>query len=109
MPHVCEPEALVVAGEDPIAVSRRDQLDRKVEAVIGVFERTLRDSQREPPSSIVGRRHGGARLVEHCTRLLDATRSNEVVEEACEVTGAHTCRKIGEIQGEASGADTDLG
>src|SRR6266480_2264996 len=102
MPHVCEPEALVVAGEYPIAVSRRDQLDRKVEAVIGVFERTLRDSQREPPSSIVGRRHGG-------TRLLDATRSNEVVEEACEVTGAHTCRKIGEIQGEASGADTDLG
>ena len=43
------------------------------------------------------------------TRLLDATRSDEVVEEACEVAGAQARRKIGEIQSEASGADTDLG
>ena len=32
VPHVREPEALVVAGEDPVAVRRRDQLERWAES-----------------------------------------------------------------------------
>ena len=34
--NVGEPQALVIAGEDPIAIGRRDQLERWAETVVGV-------------------------------------------------------------------------
>ena len=100
MPHVREPEALVVAGEDPVAVGGRDQVERRVESVVGVVERALGDPQRERRPSVAGRRDRRARLVEHRARLVDAARGDEVVEEAREVAGAQARRKIGEVRGQ---------
>ena len=51
----------------------------------------------------------GACLLEHCPRLVEATRGDEVVEEAGEVAGAQGLGKVGQAQGEASGPDPDLG
>ena len=47
MPHVREAQALVVASEDPIAVRGRDQLVRRAESVVGVFERALGEAEGE--------------------------------------------------------------
>ena len=88
VPHVREPEALVVAGEDPVAVGGRDQLERRAEPVVGVLERALGDPERERRAGIVGRLDRCARLLEHRARLVDATGGDEVVEEAGEVAGA---------------------
>jgi len=74
-PSVREPKALVVAGEDPVPVGGRDQLEgtdrsgrrRRVSAALGdpQRERTPRVSSADP-----SRR---ARVLEHRTRLVDAT------------------------------------
>ena len=69
VPHVCEPEALVVAGEDPVPVGGGDQFERRVESVVGVLERALGDPEREGRTSIVSGRDSGSRLLEHRTRL----------------------------------------
>ena len=74
VPHVREPEALVVAGEDPVAVRRRDQLERRAEPVVGVLERALGDAERERRSSVVGGLDRCARLLEHRTRLVERGR-----------------------------------
>ena len=88
VPHVREPQTLVVAGEDPVAIGRGNQLVRKAEAVVGVLERALGDAERERRSSVargLDRRMG---LLEHCTGLLEATGRDEIVEEAGEVASA---------------------
>src|SRR2546426_910316 len=41
VPHVREPQALVVAGEDPVAIGLGDQLVSRSESVVGVLERAL--------------------------------------------------------------------
>jgi hypothetical protein len=47
VPHVCEPEALIVSREDPVAVGGRDEVEGGAEAVVGVFERALGKVERE--------------------------------------------------------------
>jgi hypothetical protein len=108
VPHVCEPEALVVAGEDPVPVGGGDQFERRGESVVGVVERALGDPEREGRASIVSGRDSGSRLLEHRARLVHATGGDEVVEEAGEVAGAERLREIGEVQGQAPCADPDL-
>ena len=49
------------------------------------------------------------RRVSGCTRLVEATGGDEVVEEAGEVAGAYGFGEVREIQGEASSPDPDLG
>src|SRR5712692_11032103 len=105
---MCEAEALVLAGEDPIAVGGRDQLERQIELVVGVLERALGDPQRERRSGVLSRSERRARVLEHRTRLLVAARGDEIVEEGGEVAGAQGLRKVGQVQGEASSSDPDL-
>ncbi len=109
VPHVREAEALVVAGEDPIAAGFGAQRKRRSKTIVGVFEGALGLAERERRSSVVARLDRCTRLLEHCAPLVEATGGDEVVEEAGEVAGAERRRKPGKAQGESSGADPDLG
>jgi hypothetical protein len=42
------------------------------------------------------------------TRFVDPTGGDEVVKEAGQVACAYALREVGEVQGEATGADPDL-
>ena len=99
VPHVRQPQALVVASEDAVAVGRRDQLVRHAEAVVGVGERALGDPERERRTSVVGGFDRCTRLLEQSTPLVDATGGDEVVEEAGEVAGAESLGQVGEARG----------
>ena len=88
VPHVREPQALVVAGEDPVAIGARDQLERAAEPVVGVLERALGDAKRERRPSVIGGLDRCTSLLEDCTRFVNATGGDEVVEEAGEMAGA---------------------
>ena len=78
------------------------------EAVVGVLERALGDTERERRSSVAGGLDRRTGLLEHSTRLVEATGGDEVVEEAGEVAGAQGLGEVGEVQGEASCPDSDL-
>ena len=60
-----EPQALVVAREDAIAIGLGDQLVSRPEVVVGVFERALGDTERERRSSVAGGLDRGTGLLEH--------------------------------------------
>ena len=79
-----------------------------VESVVGVLERALGDPERERRASIVSGRDSGSCLLEHRTRLVHATRGDDVVEEAGEVAGTERLREVGEAQGQSPCADPDL-
>ena len=51
----------------------------------------------------------GAGLLEHCTGLPEATCGDEVVKEAGEMTRAQRLWEVGQVEGESSGPDSDLG
>ena len=90
MPHVREPEALVVAGEYPLAVRARDEGQRRPEAVVGVLECALGQVQRECRTDVLRGLDHTARLVERRAGLLDPPRGHEIVEQASQVPGAQS-------------------
>src|SRR5205814_2037100 len=98
VPHVREPQALVVAGEDPLPVGRCDQLERRLEPVVGVRQRALRGLQRERRARVVNRFERRARGLEHGAGVLVAARGDDVVEEAGEVPGAQGLRRSGRLR-----------
>ena len=98
MPHVSQPEALVVAGEDPVAVGLDDQLERLAETVVRVLERALRDLEREGCSRVGGGLDRTARLRENVVGLVEAPGRHEVVEETREVAGAQHGRQLQQFE-----------
>jgi hypothetical protein len=108
VPHVRQPEALVVAGEDSIAVGGRDQFERRAEMIVGVRERAFGDVEREGRTCVVGGLDRCAGLLEHGTRFVDPTGGDEIVKEAGQVACAYALGEVGEVQGKAPGADPDL-
>ncbi len=92
VPHVREPQALVVAREDAVAIGLGDQLVSRSEVVVGVFERALGDTESERRSSVSGGLDRGTGFLEHLAGLLEATCGDEIVEEAGEMAGAQGLR-----------------
>ncbi len=108
VPHVGKPQPLVVPGEDPVAIRGRDQLEGSPETILGVVDRALRNRQRERRASIARGLDNGPRMDQRLACLVDSTRRDEVVDQACQVPCTEGVGDTREGKGTPSCGHSDL-
>src|SRR5271163_646728 len=108
MPHVREPQTLVVSDVDPVAMRGGDQLQRRSEALVGVGDGALGDAQRELRSRVRRSFHYRRGCDQALSRLVDASCGDEVMDEAGEVSGTKDIGYVRQRERASSGNVSNL-